>query len=191
MRKLGPAPVWVYFIVGVLGVAWIVKRRQDAKAAQAQPEDQSAALSNMQFPSAQPMNYSSDIFINVPAPANNSGGVINTQPPPVPTPKPNPNPGPGIPENKPPLPIPLPVPHPLQLPVPTPAPKQKSITYVVKSGDTLWDIAKKYLGSGTNYTKIYQLNKTLLEAEAKKHGFSSSNNGARIWAGEKLVIPVG
>ncbi len=31
-------------------------------------------------------------------------------------------------------------------------------TYTVKSGDTLWGIAKKELGSGARYTEIVQLN---------------------------------
>lgn len=37
------------------------------------------------------------------------------------------------------------------------APKQN--TYMVKSGDCLWNIAKKYLGDGARYTEIYELNK--------------------------------
>lgn len=31
-------------------------------------------------------------------------------------------------------------------------------TYTVKSGDTLWGIAKKELGSGARYTEIVKLN---------------------------------
>ena len=37
------------------------------------------------------------------------------------------------------------------------APQQT--TYTVKSGDCLWNIAKKYLGDGTRYNEIYELNK--------------------------------
>ena len=37
------------------------------------------------------------------------------------------------------------------------APKQS--TYTVKSGDCLWNIAKKYLGDGSRYNEIYELNK--------------------------------
>ena len=39
----------------------------------------------------------------------------------------------------------------------TQAPKQS--TYTVKSGDCLWNIAKKYLGDGSRYNEIYELNK--------------------------------
>ena len=34
----------------------------------------------------------------------------------------------------------------------------KQITYVVKKGDTLWEIAKKYLGDGNRYKEIKELN---------------------------------
>lgn len=40
----------------------------------------------------------------------------------------------------------------------SPAPKQP-ITYTVKKNDTLWNIAKKYYGDGSKYTKIYEANK--------------------------------
>ena len=36
--------------------------------------------------------------------------------------------------------------------------KQATTTYTVKKGDTLWEIAKKHLGSGARYTEIVKLN---------------------------------
>ena len=36
--------------------------------------------------------------------------------------------------------------------------KQGTTTYTVKKGDTLWEIAKKYLDSGARYTEIVKLN---------------------------------
>lgn len=36
--------------------------------------------------------------------------------------------------------------------------KPKTKTYTVKSGDCLWNIAKKYYGNGAQYTKIYNAN---------------------------------
>jgi nucleoid-associated protein YgaU len=49
--------------------------------------------------------------------------------------------------------------------------------YVVKSGDTLWGIAKKYYGNGAKYTKIYNANKSIIK------------NPSLIYPGQKLVIP--
>lgn len=36
--------------------------------------------------------------------------------------------------------------------------RKNIIVYTVKKGDTLWDLAKKYLGSGTRYKEIMKLN---------------------------------
>lgn len=55
------------------------------------------------------------------------------------------------------------------------APKVK--TYTVKSGDCLWNIAKKYYGNGAQYTKIYNVNK----------GKIKSPN--LIYPGQVLTIP--
>lgn len=61
-------------------------------------------------------------------------------------------------------------------------------TYTVVSGDTLWGIASKKLGS-SKWTLIYDANAGTIEAEAKKHGKSSSDHGHWIWPGEVLTIP--
>lgn len=55
------------------------------------------------------------------------------------------------------------------------APKVK--TYKVVEGDTLWNIAKKYLGDGERYTEIYQLNKDIIV------------NPNLIYPGQKLKMP--
>lgn len=55
------------------------------------------------------------------------------------------------------------------------APKVK--TYTVKSGDCLWNIAKKYYGNGTQYTKIYNANKGKIK------------NPNLIYPGQVLTIP--
>ena len=60
----------------------------------------------------------------------------------------------------------------------------KSITYVVKKGDTLSKIAKKY---NTTWNKIYNDNKSLIDKEAKKRGVKS-NYYNHIYAGQKLII---
>ena len=67
-----------------------------------------------------------------------------------------------------------------------------SKTYVVKKGDCLWSIAKKFYGDSSKHQKIYNANKTVIEKAAKKHGYtSSSNKGIKGWwifPGTKLVI---
>lgn len=55
------------------------------------------------------------------------------------------------------------------------APKVK--TYTVKSGDCLWNIAKKYYGTGAQYTKIYNANKGKIK------------NPNLIYPGQVLTIP--
>ncbi|MBQ9699485.1 MAG: LysM peptidoglycan-binding domain-containing protein [Lachnospiraceae bacterium] len=61
--------------------------------------------------------------------------------------------------------------------------------YIVKRGDNLWMLAKQFYGSGTKQTVIYEANKEVIEATAKAHGFSSSQNGHWIFPGTELVIP--
>lgn len=51
-------------------------------------------------------------------------------------------------------------------------------TYVVKSGDNLWNIAKKYYGDGSKWQTIYDKNKSVV-----------GSNPNLIYAGQKLVIP--
>lgn len=55
------------------------------------------------------------------------------------------------------------------------APKQS--TYTVKSGDCLWNIAKKYLGDGSRYNEIYNLNKDKIKSPNL------------IYAGQVLTLP--
>lgn len=61
--------------------------------------------------------------------------------------------------------------------------------YTVVSGDTLWGIAKRFLGAGTRYAEIYNKNKETIESTAREHGKADSSNGHWIWPGEVLTIP--
>lgn len=51
-------------------------------------------------------------------------------------------------------------------------------TYTVKSGDCLWNIAKKLLGSGSKYTQIYNANRGVI-----------GGNPNLIYPGQVLTIP--
>lgn len=51
-------------------------------------------------------------------------------------------------------------------------------TYTVKNGDTLWKIAKKLLGDGSLWVKIYEKNKKTI-----------GNNPDLLKPGQRLVIP--
>lgn len=62
-------------------------------------------------------------------------------------------------------------------------------THTVVSGDTLWGISKQYYGAGAQYSRIYGANSGTIEASAKKHGKSSSDNGHWIYPGDVFVIP--
>lgn len=50
-------------------------------------------------------------------------------------------------------------------------------TYTVVKGDCLWNIAKKYLGDGSRYNEIYELNKDIL------------SNPNKIYPGQVLKLP--
>lgn len=70
-------------------------------------------------------------------------------------------------------------PKPVATPVVTrPAPTAPTTrTYTVKSGDCLWNIAKKYYGNGSQYTKIYNANRDKIK------------NPNLIYPGQVFTIP--
>lgn len=67
--------------------------------------------------------------------------------------------------------------------------KKAEVTYTVKSGDSLWAIARTKLGRGSRYPEIYNLNKDVIESTAKKYGKASSSNGWWIYPGTVLKLP--
>ncbi|MFC8838654.1 hypothetical protein ACFT8Q_00680 [Streptomyces griseoincarnatus] len=58
-------------------------------------------------------------------------------------------------------------------------------------GHTLWDIAQRNLGSGLQWTAIYDTNEQTIEDEARRYGFSSSDRGHWIFPGTVLTLPNG
>lgn len=69
--------------------------------------------------------------------------------------------------------------------------KTAGTSYTIKSGDTLWNIAKKKMGSGAKWTSLYNANKTVIENAAKSRGRASSSNGHWIYPGTVIIIPDG
>lgn len=71
----------------------------------------------------------------------------------------------------------------------TQRPATTSATYIIKKGDSLWAISKKFYGTGTKWKTIYDANKDIIEKTAKAYGRKSSDNGHWIYPGVKLTIP--
>jgi hypothetical protein len=66
-RRYFGIPVYVYGGVGVLVLAWYLKRRAAAKAAEKTANTSSSTVSDVTsqvLPSAYPMSWSSDVFVN-------------------------------------------------------------------------------------------------------------------------------
>lgn len=80
---------------------------------------------------------------------------------------------------------------PIRATMPAPSASRGGQTYTVVSGDTLWGISKKYYGTGTKWSIIYDVNTDMIESTAKSHGKKNSSNGHWIWPGEILFIPEG
>lgn len=74
-----------------------------------------------------------------------------------------------------------------QKPVPSPKkPETKaSRTYTVVRGDCLWNIARKYYGSGTQWKKIYDANQGICGKPYTRGGITY----VMIYPGQKLTIP--
>ena len=62
-------------------------------------------------------------------------------------------------------------------------------TYTIKKGDCLWNISKSFYGKGAQWKKIYDANKSIIDAEAKRRGRKDSNNGWWIYPGTVITIP--
>lgn len=71
----------------------------------------------------------------------------------------------------------------------TKRPTTTTTAYTIKKGDTLWKISVRFLGAGSRWKEIYNINKSIIESTAKKHGHKSSENGRYLYAGVKIQIP--
>lgn len=68
-------------------------------------------------------------------------------------------------------------PEPKRPTVTSPAPTNTNKTYTVVSGDCLWNIAKRFYGNGSQYTKIFNANRDKIK------------NANLIYPGQVLTIP--
>ena len=68
-------------------------------------------------------------------------------------------------------PAPAPAPAKKAEPAPAPAPEKKKasnarpVEHVVRTGDNLWKISKKYYGSGAKWKLIYEANKSAIKKQ--------------------------
>lgn len=81
----------------------------------------------------------------------------------------------------------------VQTPAPSttkrPSATSSATSYTIKKGDTLWKISRKFYGKGSKWRTIYNANKDIIEATAKKRGRKSSSNGHWIYPGVSIKIP--
>lgn len=76
-------------------------------------------------------------------------------------------------------------------PAPAPAPSAPANkgNYTVKSGDCLWNIARKYYGNGTLWTKIRDANMGTIQSWCNRYNHGNTIGGTLIYPGEVLTIP--
>lgn len=70
----------------------------------------------------------------------------------------------------------------------------KTTSYTIKKGDTLWEIAQKFLGAGAKWETIYNANKEIIESTAKSRWKAAgitrdSEHGHWIFPGTTITIP--
>ena len=65
------------------------------------------------------------------------------------------------------------------------------LIHTVVYGDNLWNLAKKYLGSGKKFKVIYDANKAAIEEMVRHKGKSRHYKGYWIVPGMRLTIPIG
>ncbi|MDO4280790.1 MAG: LysM peptidoglycan-binding domain-containing protein [Peptococcaceae bacterium] len=67
-------------------------------------------------------------------------------------------------------------------------PSEEATSYTIKAGDSMWEIAQRYLGDGIRWQEIYKLNKTALDKKAAEMGHAS-NNGTWVFPGTVIKLP--
>lgn len=177
--KAGPLPVWVWALLGTLALSlFLIRKKSKGADTSKSAADQTnsnlgsaAELANM-FEVAGLMPYQGgDVYINT---------TETNNPPPSKT-KPTPLPWPIPPGHKPPKP-----PTGGGKPPTTSGPPKPRATYVVKKGDTLSGIAKKY---GTTATALFKYNTTKGVRPAETIATLKKRGPNLIYSNEKILIP--
>lgn len=65
----------------------------------------------------------------------------------------------------------------------------KTTSYTIKTGDTLWTIARQLLGDGAKWETIYNTNRDIIETTAKERRKKDSEHGRWIFPGTVITIP--
>lgn len=99
-KKAGPAPVWVWGVVGVLALVWYWRRKSSSTSSTAAATGSAGTTGTLPYEvttnaGGMPFTTSGDTFVNV---TNNipSPVVITPAPKPPPKPKPKPKPKPPV-----------------------------------------------------------------------------------------------
>ena len=169
-RRLGPFPVWLYFVVLVIGGVIFLRWRKTKGSGTSKLNSDATLAPNLTSQPSTLIPYTTDVFVNIQQPG---------APGPAGEPGPAGPPGPAV-----------------ETPVnntPPPPPAQTSMTYLIKAGDTLRDIAYTfgYRDAGGNLIPeaLYAANAATIEAVARQHGYSSSNGGWWIFPGTEILLP--
>ncbi len=179
MRKWGPFQVWVYALAGLVA-AWLIAKwraSQAAKASTSEQADTADATTSESEQVAPQFIIENNMPAGVGAPTTPQAPVITTPvPPPVVTP-PGKSPNP---------PTTTPVKPPVKKPPAKTPVKKAPVTYVVKHGDTLSAIAKKY---HTTVDALWKYNTTTGNRPADTIKTLKQRGPDLLFAGEKILIP--
>lgn len=175
--KWGPLPVWAWGAIGLV-VAWLIAKWQSSRASKS---DKSQADTADLADTSESEQVAPQFIIENNMPAG--VGAPTTPQAPVPPPSTTPvvtPPGtsPGPPS--------LPWTHPKPKPKPKPPAKKPAKEYVVKHGDTLSAIAKRY---GTTWQALWTYNTTAGNRPADTIKTLKSRGPNLLYAGEKILIP--
>lgn len=168
-------PVWLWAIIG-LGVAWGIAKWRASKATAAASTADAGTADTTAANSSESQDTAPEFIIE-----NNMPATVGTPSAPVATPT-----SPAAPVVTPPSTTPTPPVTTKPTPAPVKAKPKAPIKYVVKSGDNLTTIAKKY---GTTAAALFTFNTTPGNRPAATIATLKKRGPSLIYAGETILIP--